>query len=196
MDKQETQPKYRLVILRDESVDNTTEEVADWVTVLCWHRRYKLGNKQASEGRDKPEDAVIALPLWLYDHGGLTISIGSSSACQWDSGQVGWIYSTAEQARVFLGLQPDEEIQATHLGALEHAMKAVVAEYDDVLQGRVWGYRAYQLTVCEHCNSVTKEEQLDSCWGFIGDSAKDAMRDNMDTDLHPLLDEAWDNREC
>jgi len=34
----------------------------------------------------------VILPLYLYDHGGITMSTGAFS-CPWDSGQVGWIYA-------------------------------------------------------------------------------------------------------
>jgi len=39
----------------------------------------------------------IMLPLYLYDHSGITMSTGKFS-CPWDSGQVGWIYCTIEKA--------------------------------------------------------------------------------------------------
>ncbi len=37
-------------------------------------------------------DKHVILPLYLYDHGGITMSTGPFS-CRWDSGQVGWIYA-------------------------------------------------------------------------------------------------------
>ncbi len=38
-------------------------------------------------------DKYIILPLFLYDHSGITMSTGPFS-CPWDSGQVGWIYAS------------------------------------------------------------------------------------------------------
>lgn len=35
----------------------------------------------------------VILPLYLYDHGSITMSTGAFS-CPWDSGQVGWIYAS------------------------------------------------------------------------------------------------------
>ena len=35
----------------------------------------------------------VILPLYLYDHSGITMSTGPFS-CPWDSGQVGWIYAS------------------------------------------------------------------------------------------------------
>ena len=37
-------------------------------------------------------DKYVILPLYLYDHGGITMSTGAFS-CPWDSGRVGWIYA-------------------------------------------------------------------------------------------------------
>ena len=42
------------------------------------------------------ESSVVILPLYLYDHGEITMSTGRFS-CPWDSGQVGWIYCTKER---------------------------------------------------------------------------------------------------
>lgn len=39
---------------------------------------------------------VVILPVYLYDHSYLSISTTKFS-CQWDSGQVGWIYATKEK---------------------------------------------------------------------------------------------------
>ena len=37
------------------------------------------------------EDNYLVLPLSLYDHSGITMSVGYAGPCQFDSGQVGWI---------------------------------------------------------------------------------------------------------
>ena len=41
-------------------------------------------------------DKYIILPLFLYDHSGITMSTGPFS-CPWDSGQVGWIYAPKQK---------------------------------------------------------------------------------------------------
>ena len=41
-------------------------------------------------------DKYIILPLYLYDHSGITMSTGPFS-CPWDSGQVGWIYAPKQK---------------------------------------------------------------------------------------------------
>ncbi|SNS23209.1 hypothetical protein SAMN05446037_1006135 [Anaerovirgula multivorans] len=52
------------------------------------------------------EYAVI-LPLYLYDHSGITMS-SSPFSCQWDSVQVGWIFCTKERFREETGYTEDE----------------------------------------------------------------------------------------
>lgn len=105
--------RYRLSIY----VDEYAESPRAWdnlSTMVCSHRRYNLGDEQA-KNIDKysswdewlqgevydlygGEDNVVCLPLYLYDHSGLTMNTTGFS-CYWDSGQVGWIYATKEKLR-------------------------------------------------------------------------------------------------
>src|SRR5580692_11428356 len=72
-------------------------------TMACWHTRYNLGDiqpKQSSEEwlADNAPKGSVVLPLYLYDHGGITMSTGPF-LCPWDSGQVGYIVATPEAIR-------------------------------------------------------------------------------------------------
>lgn len=158
-------------------------------TMVCWHRRYNLGDEQPKCSgpefmRNLAADAVSAndadlipdehvqrildkhfviLPLYLYDHGGITMSTGRFS-CHWDSGQVGWIYCTMKRARKeWTGT--DDEIRDQALNCLE----AEVKSYDAYLTGRIYGY------VIEDEDG----ENIDSCWGF--DDEKYAWQEAMDS---------------
>lgn len=88
---------------------------------------------------------VTALPLYLYDHGGLTIKT-SPFSCIFDSGLVGFIYAI-EGAE---GMTRDQ---------ITNCLMAEVKEYDSYLTGDVY------------CYTVTDSngEHVDSCGGFIGD---------------------------
>jgi len=143
-------------------------------TMVCWHRRYKLGDEQpayhadeffprlmqereSDRGRFVPDEVPIGhvvryidkhfhvLPLYLYDHSGLSMSTGGFS-CPWDSGQVGWIYMSKERA--------SREGIDDPLSCL----RAEVEEYDQYLRGDVWGYEIED----------ADGNSLDSCWGFYG----------------------------
>jgi len=133
-------------------------------TMVCKHRRYRLGDKDAE---DPPEDALAVLPLYLYDHSGLSISTGGFSD-RWDSGQVGWAYVTSDSAKTMgcvgkrWGAGPDGErvvVGEWDREAFEEAIRAEVSEYDDFLAGRVYGYVVETREGCE----------VSSCWGYVGD---------------------------
>lgn len=116
-------------IRQDDFADNPRE----WHnvgTMVCWHRRYTLGDQQPDhspqdyllrlmqdrEFRQKrkcvPDDIdlshaakyvdkyFLVLPLYLYDHSGISIS-ASLFGCQWDSGKVGFIYAERKQVDNF-----------------------------------------------------------------------------------------------
>ena len=94
------------------------------------------------------------LPVYLYDHSGLTVSTEPFS-CPWDSGQVGFILISKEKAlEVSLRQKMSKKLQEWS----ERYLKASLEEYDQYLRGDIYGY-------------VIKDEddnELDSCWGFYG----------------------------
>lgn len=127
--------------------------------MICWHRRYDLGDETTSQCDESDlrerlcgTEVLAILPLYLYDHSGLTINTTGFS-CRWDSGQVGWAYITRAQA-VKMGCVGDEWTREK----LEESIRGEVETYDQYLRGEVYGYE------------VTGQdgEHLDSCWGFFG----------------------------
>ena len=153
--------------------------------MICWHPRYNLGDKHAYKGPmdfflelaekhgnvdedllstwdvkelvhfcESLEDVKI-MPLYLYDHSGLSMSTGSfigrSPHAEWDSGRVGFIYMDKETAMSDLG----NVTEANWKEAAERIMKADVQEYDNYLTGEIYGYQLYEGL-----------RETDSCWGF------------------------------
>ena len=104
----------------------------------------------------KQENVHTILPLYLYDHSGITISTGPFS-CNWDSGQVGWIFVSKDKVK-------KEGIDETKVGEY---LKGEVETYDRYIRGDVYGYRIYEVTTCNLGHD--HEEDLDSCWGFYGE---------------------------
>jgi hypothetical protein len=92
-----------LKILFDANAENPRKEWDNLGKMVCWHRRYSLGDDHQF---DSPSDFldsikgkdVVLLPLYLYDHSGLTMSTTPFS-CPWDSGQVGFIYAEKDVFR-------------------------------------------------------------------------------------------------
>jgi len=154
--------KYKGYTIKIELVDyppNPREEWENLGHMVCWHRRYDLGDKH---NFDSPEDfqeyiknnKCVVLPLFLYDHSGITMSTRSFS-CPWDSGQVGYIYLTYEEIR--------KEMDKLNLTKkdIERAKALLESEvkiYDSYLRGEVFGWVI--------SNEI--EDHINSCWGYYG----------------------------
>lgn len=129
-------------------------------TMVCFHNRYDLGDKHNMTVEELKElvkrKDVIALPLFLYDHSGITISTSREYPfnCRWDSMQVGYIYVTKEKIREEYGTAGEKSIERA-----VNYLRGEVKTYDDYLTGNVYGF-------------VVEDEQgenIDSCSGFFGD---------------------------
>ncbi len=156
-------------------------------TMVCWHRRYTLGDEQPKETAVEwwwhkmqemhpnvlesisaqnimqwKEKHYCEMRLYLMDHSGLSMSTGSFG-CRWDSGPVGFICVSLEKARKEYGLENWTDIyEPTGLTLYQQCEKMLVAEvevYDKWLTHDVWGY------VIEDKDG----NELGSCWGFYGD---------------------------
>jgi hypothetical protein len=179
--------------------DQDAESPRSWDNLgvmACWHRRYNLGDVQPKQDpqewlkENAPKGSVV-LPLYLYDHSGITMSTGSFG-CPWDSGQVGYIVATPEAIRKnFM----KKRITAKMREQVEAILKSEVKIYDDFLTGNVWGYTIESVKDCESCGQKTcgDEDVDDSCWGFFGDDLS-GMKEHVDPKYHAALEEAWSNR--
>lgn len=107
-------------------------------------------------------ESVIALPIYMYEHGGITISTDQFS-CMWDSGQIGYIYVTREklEKETTLAESPREQIEKYLIGEVE--------EYDAYLTGEVYGWQI----------ETTDGDILESCWGYYNES--EAQHQGMET---------------
>ena len=139
--------------------DSDPESPREWDnlgTMVCWHRRYNLGDeKPTCESHEfNPNKHAVCLPLFLYDHSGITMSTGPFG-CPWDSGQVGWIYCDAEEIRKEYSVK---RISQKTLAKVRAVLEQEVKTYDEFLTGQVYGF------VVEDAEG----NHLDSCWGFYG----------------------------
>ncbi|WP_306006610.1 hypothetical protein [Aquicoccus porphyridii] len=165
--------------------DPDTENPREWSnlgTLICWHRRYRLGDSHRFDSpeaflrdragvsdqsdlsmehlRDRAERKVVILPVFLYYHSGLAMNtIGFH--CPWDSGQVGYVYVTLEAIRTEFGVK---RVTKALREKAEDILRAEIVSYDAYLGGRVFGY-------------VIKQdgEEVDACWGFVGDYEPDCL---------------------
>jgi hypothetical protein len=153
--------------------------------MVCFHKRYDLGDENEHKSNDfngwddieqhliKEHDAFIILPLYLYDHSGITMRTYSFND-RWDSGQVGFIYISEEKVR--------KEYSAKHI------TKTLIEKITKYLESEVSTYNNYLTgNVCGFIVEDEEGENLDSCWGFYGDDGrKEAMSEakNIVDNLH------------
>lgn len=169
----------RLVIERDDSPLDPRRDWDNLGVIATWHRRYKIGDEQPKEAPDEflaalPEGTVI-LPVYMLDHSGLRFSTGAFGD-PWDSGQLGVIYATPERVKE-IGTPPE---------LVEEALKNEIEVLDDLATGNVWGFRVLDST----------GKELEACWGFIGDTAKEEIKHHLgDEELKALVDAAWADRK-
>jgi hypothetical protein len=149
--------------------DDCGESPRNWDNLgvmFCKHRNYSLGDKNAADPRENPDEIYMALPLYLYDHGCISIStksfVGRAHHAEWDSGQVGLIYVTKDSAAEFSNFKKAKKEK------VQSCLEAEVEAYNQYLIGNVYGYRIkgpeHKCPECGHIES----DKIDSCWGYYG----------------------------
>lgn len=177
---------YRLKIHQDTDAGSPR----DWDnlgTMVCWHQRYNLGDEQprqdpgdylrdlvcrhvGADSRYVPDQHIerilekyfVLLPLYLYDHGGLSMNVGGFH-CPWDSGQVGYIHCLKGTE----GLT-DEQI--------ELILKTEVLQYDSFLRGECYWFELVEVETCSAC-CCELEETSDTIGGFIGNDIDELIKE-------------------
>ena len=165
---------YLIEVIQDESPESP-REWDNLGTMICFHGRYNLGDKHDYRSGDysgwdeqrkdieKNENVCVILPLYLYDHSGITMKT-SPFGCNWDSGQVGWIVVSKENVRKEFGVK---RITKEIIEKVTNILEGEVKTYDQYLTGEIYGYKIYKVTECELGHE--HKEELDSCWGFYGE---------------------------
>jgi len=158
---------YWIEIHQDMDAESP-REFSTFGTMLCGHRRYNLGDRQIRSQADidvvlRRKD-VKSLPLFLFDHSGITMST-SAFDCPWDSGQVGIIFCTHDEIRKEFGPKGRAlvHISKKAVSSAFKLMRQEVETYDAFLKGEVYGYVVVD----------RKGDTVDSCWGFICANSKD-----------------------
>lgn len=159
--------EYRIVIDRDDDPQNPRTEYEHITHMVCFHRKYDLGDKQTKfrqadyDGWDalkkaihKANDVYVISPVYLLDHGNLVLSLTDFND-PWDSGQVGFIWINKD----FLMVDGKKKISTKRLReSAEHALSADIQEYNAYLRGDVWRFEIFN----------QKGVSLSSCGGFYG----------------------------
>ena len=147
--------------------------------MACAHNRYDLGDNdtsldiieagswEACEAWLK-KNAIVWLPLALYDHGGITMSVGTGGG--WDSGQVGYIYAGRKEFEN-AGLWPKKDI-----GLMKENLIGEVTTYDQYLRGECWYWQYETRTECHTCGKG-EWEYADGCGGYLGQPNKASIEE-------------------
>lgn len=172
-------------------IEPCNEPLEDFaLTLWAKHRPYQsstLDNFLDGYG-DRPEKAInraiiwlestfVFLPVYLYEHGGQTVRT-TPFGCQWDSGQIGFVYIERSQAasEFFNG----QRLSPKRVAAVEEQLRGTVQLYDDYLTGNVYGFQAVD------------ESGEDSCYGFYGNPIE-GLSQRVPEWAVPLLDEAFED---
>jgi hypothetical protein len=114
------------------------------------------GGKDIKWLLEKAREKNIILPLYLYDHSGITIRTYPFND-RWDSGTVGWIYLSIEAVK---NEWKWKKLTAARRKKVEDILKGEVETYDHYLAGNVYGF-----------NIV---ETGESVWGYYGDCHRES----------------------
>jgi hypothetical protein len=174
--------KYELKIEHDDDPMNPRTEWDNLGTMICFHKGYNLGDKTEYKSSDyesweelkdaiiENEGEVIILPLYLYDHSGITIST-SPFSCRWDSGQIGYIFVSKDKIK-------KEGMDETKV---EEYLKGEVTTYDQYLTGEVYRYAIYEIETCSLGH--THKNYVEGCGGYYGE---DECREEAESVLRHL----------
>ena len=167
-------------IILDTEPQNPRKEFEHAAHMVCFHRRYDLGDKHSMSVEEAKEfverikkQGAAVLSLYLYDHSGITMST-SAFSCPWDSGQVGFIYM--ERKDILNNWGGKSVTKKMFMQAIE-LMEGEVKEYDQYLTGDVYGF------IVEDEDG----EYLASCWGFYGlEYAKEAATESANNEADQI----------
>lgn len=151
---------HTIALYQDDDPLHPREDYDNLGIMVCGHRRYHLGDVQATEAEiEKAKRAAFYLPLYLLDHSGITMRTTSFND-PWDSGQVGVIYTTRKKAIEWFGKRyTDMQVY--------DALRSEVEIYDQYLRGDIYGYNV--------------DGDGDSFWGFYGrERAIEAGKEHVD----------------
>ena len=177
--------------------DECGESPREWDNIgkmICWHNRYTLGDENLLDlwselkecslkkltdycnGWDEIEEvlkkefgAVVILPLFLYDHSGISMRTYSHGQhAGWDGGYVGFIYATKAD---ILKEYSVKRITKAIKEKVEKILTSEVETYSQYLEGDVYFFNI----------ADADGEIVESCGGFYGmESAKDEVNSQID----------------
>jgi len=158
---------------------NPRKKMENLTKMVCFYPPYNLGDdhdyyksdyntwEELAQAILSSENVLLLKPLYVYDHSSITIST-TSFTYPWDSGQIGWIYITKEQA----------ERMRTPPDKFEEVMENEIKMYNTYLARNIYGLNIYE-----------DGELIDSCGGFVGDNPHtNGMLEYIDKKYHVFFE--------
>jgi len=153
--------------------DMNPESPREWDNICefhCGHRRYNLGDFHYTEStredfnemyRKAKRQNDIILPLYMYEHSGIALSIQSfyrrlpQGHAEFDSCQVGYVIIRREKVLEEWG---KKRITKQFREKLIRIAESEIQTYNQYLRGDIYGY-----------NVIDEDgNETDSCWGYYG----------------------------
>jgi len=163
---------YKIRVVYDPNPINPRKEWDNFGHIVAWHRTYSLGDEDTRWMKDyddwlewlkeQGEDNVIAMPIRMYEHGGITLNAADNVdplsyryGDRWDSGWVGFIYVTMDEIRK----EWSGRMSAAILKKVKDLLRGEVRVQEAYINGDVYGYVLQD----------GQGEVVDSCYGYFGD---------------------------
>ena len=152
--------------------------------LALFHRRYDFPNDDNISQDEAREillsPAYIAIPVYGYDHGSISIKATFSRSypynCPWDSGMLGIVYVHKDAIREEW---KKERISKELTRKVTQLLIGEVETYNQYLTGDIWGYNA----INEH------GESIGSCWGYYGDCETSGLLDDAKSEIDSDISE-------
>jgi hypothetical protein len=160
-------------------------EDSNLTRMICFHNGYDLGDQSpeleySSDNynnfeeleadivdREKP---LVILPLYMYDHSGITIST-TPFTCAWDSGQIGFVFIRQKEIDELGCYRKDNQSFSDYKEELKKSLISEVNTYDMYLTGDVYSFHIQN----------KEGDVIDSCAGFYGtDWKNNGLSDYLD----------------
>ncbi len=174
------QESYKTFVITIEQ-DTNTESPREWDnigTMVCFHKGYNLGDTHNYKSENYAswkelkaalvkDGAILIIPLFLYDHSGISMRIGSFQGllpqghADFDSGQVGYIYTTKKDILTNLPASFGKKRLTKRMRQqAQEWLESEVKTYDQYISGDVYSYTIKSRPEIEY--------EGDSCGGFYG----------------------------
>ncbi len=147
---EKTQEGYNIKYIAVDNEPESPRQCDNFGTMICFHRKYSIGDEHSyrrerfnsweelKSAIEENEDVGVILPLYLYDHSGITMKTYPFNDI-WDSGQVGFIFVTKDKIiEEFKGSDSGENITNEMLDIAKKILEGEVALYDHYLTGDVY----------------------------------------------------------